>query len=184
MEFVPLLGYIPILGWEQSGGEIMTAVVEIVYRLVERGGAGAGRGRTVAFVSWVGCEGRHVRGSDGTGGTWWAGHFRLGTCYQYRHPVDEACCWGGALRGRSPRTREGRIGPTAQRRGESGEERGVRGRRRPQGLTGNGLCGAGAEGVGTRRNMRGYFLLTGGKGSTIVQAAGAPVPLPLSNVDR
>ena len=33
---------------------------------------------------------------------------------------------GGALRGRSPRTREGRIGPTAQRRGESEEERGER----------------------------------------------------------
>ena len=30
----------------------------------------------------------------------------------------------GALRGRSPRTREGRIGPTAQMRGESEEERG------------------------------------------------------------
>ena len=29
---------------------------------------------------------------------------------------------GGALRGRSPRTREGRIGPTAQKRGESKEE--------------------------------------------------------------
>ena len=29
------------------------------------------------------------------------------------HPVDEASL-GGALRGRSPRTREGRIGPTAQ----------------------------------------------------------------------
>ncbi len=40
-----------------------------------------------------------------------AGHLRLGTCYEYRHPVDEAL--GGALRGRSPRTREGRLGPTA-----------------------------------------------------------------------
>ena len=27
------------------------------------------------------------------------------------------------MRGRSPRTREGRIGPTAQKRGERGEER-------------------------------------------------------------
>ncbi len=52
-----------------------------------------------------------------------AGHLRLGTCYEYRHPVDEA--WpglGGALRGRSPRTREGRLGPTAQK----GEERAKR----------------------------------------------------------
>ena len=47
---------------------------------------------------------------------------RLGTRYEYRHPVGEAL--GGALRGRSPRTREGRIGPTAQMRGERGEERG------------------------------------------------------------
>ena len=53
-----------------------------------------------------------------------AGHVRIGTCYEYRHPVDEA--WpglGGALRGRSPRTREGRLGPTAQMRGERSEER-------------------------------------------------------------
>ena len=40
--------------------------------------------------------------------------FRLGSCYDRdtrsaRHVVGE-----GALRGRSPRTREGRIGPTAQ----------------------------------------------------------------------
>ena len=39
---------------------------------------------------------------------------RLGTCYEYRHQVGEGCCWPGALRGRSPRTREGLIGPTAQ----------------------------------------------------------------------
>ena len=49
----------------------------------------------------------------GLAGRGLAGHLRLGTCHQYRHPVDEAV--GGALRGRSPRTREGRLGPTAQK---------------------------------------------------------------------
>ena len=45
----------------------------------------------------------------------WLDTFDIGTCYEYRHPVDEARHGlGGALRGRSPRTREGRIGPTAQ----------------------------------------------------------------------
>ena len=43
-----------------------------------------------------------------------AKHLRLGACTEYRHQVDQACCWPGALRGRSPRTREGRIGPTAR----------------------------------------------------------------------
>ncbi len=60
-------------------------------------------------------QGRHIWESDGTGGTWsgWTRSNRHP--FEYRHPVDEA--WpglGGALRGRSPRTREGRIGPTAQ----------------------------------------------------------------------
>ena len=56
VEFVPLLGYIPILEWEQSGGEIMTAVVEIAHRLLERGGAGAGPGLIVRCVKWRGRE--------------------------------------------------------------------------------------------------------------------------------
>ena len=51
----------------------------------------------------------------GLAGRGLARHGRLGTCYEYRHPVDEARQGlGGALRGRSPRTREGRLGPTAQ----------------------------------------------------------------------
>ena len=58
----------------------------------------------------------------GLAGRGLAGHVRIGTCYEYRHPVDEA--WlglGGALRGRSPRTREGRLGPTAQTAVVSGQ---------------------------------------------------------------
>ena len=51
----------------------------------------------------------------GLAGRGLAGHIRLGTRHKWRHPADEACCWPGALRGRSPRTREGRIGPTAQK---------------------------------------------------------------------
>ncbi len=73
-------------------------------------------------------EGRHKAGACGDlmglAGRGLAGHLRLGTCHQYRHPVDEAL--GGALRGRSPRTREGRLGPTAQKNEErvkSSEER-------------------------------------------------------------
>ena len=96
----------------------MAAVVETVYRLLERGGAGAGPGLIVGFVKWRGREGRHkacpYRELMGLAGRGRAGHLRLGTCYEYRHPVGDGCCWGGALRGRSPRTREGRIGPTAQ----------------------------------------------------------------------
>ena len=59
-------------------------------------------------------QGRHVRGSDGTGGT------RSGQTRWIRHPLRITTpgrlgmLLGGALRGRSPRTREGRIGPTAQ----------------------------------------------------------------------
>ena len=69
-------------------------------------------------ASESGFEGRNKAGAYGNlmgqAGRGLAGHFRLGTCYEYRHQVGEACCWG-ALRGRSPRTREGRIGPTAQK---------------------------------------------------------------------
>ena len=63
------------------------------------------------------CEGRH---EDGTCGK------QLGRRVGLRNPVEQALganvdtrsmrhvVGGGALRGRSPRTREGRIGPTAQ----------------------------------------------------------------------
>ena len=58
--------------------------------------------------------GRHVREFDGTGGT------RSGWTPSIRHLLQISALGrrrmvlGGALRGRSPRTREGRIGPTAQ----------------------------------------------------------------------
>ena len=72
----------------------------------------------VESVSWGGCEGRHKGGTYGDlmgpAGSGLARHLRFSTCYEYRHQVGEAGCWPGALRGRSPRTREGRIGPTAQ----------------------------------------------------------------------
>ena len=72
---------------------------------------------TVESVTW-GCEGRHKASPYGEyiglAGRGLAKLFRLGTRYDRdtrsaRHVVGE-----GALRGRSPRTREGRIGPTAQ----------------------------------------------------------------------
>ena len=121
-------GCIPDSWWEQSGVESATAVAGVAYRLWARRSAGAKSGRTVASASWGGCEGRHKAGSCGDlmgqAGRGLAGHVRIGTCYEYRHPVDEARHGlGGALRGRSPRTREGRLGPTAQMRGERGEKR-------------------------------------------------------------
>ena len=59
-------------------------------------------------------QGRHLRGLDGSGGTWLGETLSVGHppnvgTRSARHVVGE-----GALRGRSPRTREGRIGPTAQ----------------------------------------------------------------------
>ena len=71
----------------------------------------------VESVSWA-CEGRHKAGTyrelTGLKERSVANPSRAGTCYDRdtrsaRHVVGE-----GALRGRSPRTREGRIGPTAQ----------------------------------------------------------------------
>ena len=63
------VGCIPEWGWEQSGGESMTAVVEIVCPFFERGGAGGKSKRKVGSVVW-GAQGLTVRGFDGTGGTW------------------------------------------------------------------------------------------------------------------
>ena len=60
-------------------------------------------------------QGRQLLGSGGAGGTWSGWTRSIRHPFEYRHPADEA--WpglGGALRGRSPRTREGRLGPTAQ----------------------------------------------------------------------
>ena len=122
------VGCIRDLGWEQCGGESVPAVAGVGHRLWARRSAGARPGRTVASVRWGGCEGRHKAGSCGElmgqARRGLAGHVRIGTCYEYRHQVDEARHGlGGALRGRSPRTREGRLGPTAQMRGERGEKR-------------------------------------------------------------
>ena len=74
-----------------------------------------GRGQAQGLPLW---------GVDGNGGRGPAKLFQMGTWWKIdtrsaRHVVGE-----GALRGRSPRTREGRIGPTAPKQGESGEERG------------------------------------------------------------
>ncbi len=70
----------------------MTAVVETVYRLLERGGADAGPGLIVGFVKWWGREGRHKAGTYrelmGLAGRGWAKLLRLETCYRYRHQVD------------------------------------------------------------------------------------------------
>ncbi len=86
-------------------------------------------------------QGRHEAGTQGDlmglAGRGLAGHFRLGTCYEYRHPVDEARHGlGGALRGGSPRTREGRIGPTAHNC--SGQWSVVSGQRRRSGCLRDG----------------------------------------------
>ena len=68
-------------------------------------------GLIAGSVDWMVCEGRYKTGAYrnlmGLEGPGWKKPARLGTCHEYRHTVDEACCWPGALRGRSPRTREG-----------------------------------------------------------------------------
>ena len=71
---------IPDLGWEQSGGESVPAAAGVVYRLWARRSAGARPGRTAAFFSWGGCEGRHKTGTYGDlmglAGPGRAGHLR------------------------------------------------------------------------------------------------------------
>ena len=71
-----------------------------------RRSAGARPGRTVASVSRGGCEGRHMAGTYGDliglAGRGLAGHFRLGTCNEYRHPVDDRCCRRGGVAGAEP----------------------------------------------------------------------------------
>ena len=108
---------IPVLGWEKSGRAFMRVEAGDVYRLLARRSAGPAwpYGGVRQLGVRVQAQGRHVRGSDGTGGTWsdWTPSIRH--LFEYRHQVDEARQGlGGALRGRSPRTREGRLGPTAQ----------------------------------------------------------------------
>ena len=107
----------------------MTAVVEFVYRLLERGGAGAGPSPIVGSVNWRGREGRHKAGTYrelmGLAGRGLAKLFRMGTCHQCRHQVDEACCRTGGVAGAEPPHKGGRLRPTAQkaRREKRSEER-------------------------------------------------------------
>ncbi len=62
----------------------------------------------------------------GLAGRGLARHGRLGTCYEYRHPVDEARQGlGGALRGRGPPPKEGPQGPTAHNGGGQWSEKGL-----------------------------------------------------------
>ena len=95
-----------ILGWEQFGGESVPAAAGVVYRLWARRSVGARPGRTVEAVSWGGCEGGHMAGTYrdlmGLAGGGGARHLRLGTCHQYRHLVDEACCRTGGVAGAEP----------------------------------------------------------------------------------
>ena len=63
----------------------------------------------------------HFRNLPGGGGI--RGPTRDGTVVLPTHWLRREVVGEGALRGRSPRTREGRIGPTAQKRGESEEKR-------------------------------------------------------------
>ena len=99
-------GCIPDLEWEQSDGETVPAVAGVVNRLWARPSAGARPGGRVESGSWGGCEGRHKAGTYGDpmglAGRGLARHLRLGTCHQYRHPVDEACCRRGGVAGAEP----------------------------------------------------------------------------------
>ncbi len=63
-------------------------------------------GLTLGSVDWMVCEGRHKacpysnsRGLEGPGAKKLG---RLGTCYEYRHQVDEACCRRGGVAGAEP----------------------------------------------------------------------------------
>ncbi len=111
---------VPELEWGRSGEDSVPAAAGIVDRLLKRRGAGAWPGRTAGSIDGVALC-RHTAGIYGDliglAGRGLAKLLRLDTCYQYRHQVGEACCWPGALRGLRPRTREGRIGPTAQLQG-------------------------------------------------------------------
>ena len=69
----------------------MPAVAAIVFRLLEKRRAGTRARRECRSVV---CSGRAGRGL--------ARHFRLGTRYEYRHQVDEACCRSGGVAGAPP----------------------------------------------------------------------------------
>ena len=94
------VGCMPVFGWEQSGGESMPAVAGIVYRFLEKRRAGT---RARSECRSVVCGGLAGRGL--------AGHLRSGTCYEYRHPVDEACCRRGGVAGAEPPHKGGPTRP-------------------------------------------------------------------------
>ena len=87
--------------WRES----MAVVAEVSQRLLARRSAGPRPGLTVESVSWA-CEGGHKAGIYGEyvglGGRGLAEIFRLGTCYEYRHQVGEACCRRGGVAGAEP----------------------------------------------------------------------------------
>ena len=66
-----------------------------------------GPGWALRCLRWMTLGTRHDGGWGGSPG-------RSGSSRSYNHTLAAAGGLGGALRGRSPRTREGRIGPTAQ----------------------------------------------------------------------
>ena len=55
------------------------------------GDAGLGTHKGCPYGDMMGLAGRGL-----------AGHFRLGTCYKYRHPVDQGCCRRGGVAGAEP----------------------------------------------------------------------------------
>ena len=123
------VGCIPALVWEQSDGESVPAVAGVVYRLWARRSAGARPGRKVASVGWA-CEGRHKAGTCedlmGLAGRGRARHLRIGTCYEYRHQVGEACCRKGGVAGAEPPHKGGPNRPDRPKL----QGPGVRGQRR------------------------------------------------------
>ena len=93
--------------WMGTDWEFIPAVAGIVCRLLQRRRAAAKTGLTGRSVGFLGGgQGRHKAGACGDlmglAGRGLAGHLRLGTCYEKRHPVDEACCWGGRCGGGAP----------------------------------------------------------------------------------
>jgi len=106
-----------IWGGSSLAGNPCQRWLEMFTGLWREGGQPASPALPGSPLIW-GAQGRHMTCPQGelmgTEEPGWKKLARMGTCHEYRHTVDEACCWPGALRGRSPRTREGRIGPTAQ----------------------------------------------------------------------
>ena len=87
-------------------------------------GVDAGRHKTGSYRSLGVDAGRHKAGSYGEyiglGGRGLGEIFRLGTCYEYRHRVGEACCRRGGVAGAEPPHKGGRLRPTAQKIREQG----------------------------------------------------------------